>query len=33
METLTLTFMIIGLLSVFTVDTLQKRHNDLNKGK
>lgn len=33
METMSLTLMIISLLSVFAVDILQKRHNDLNKGK
>jgi|OpeIllAssembly_1097287.scaffolds.fasta_scaffold1776868_1 hypothetical protein len=33
METTILTIMVIGLLIVFTVDTLQKRHKDFNKGK
>jgi hypothetical protein len=33
METITLTIMILGLIAVFAVDTLQKRRNDLNKGK
>jgi hypothetical protein len=33
METITLTFLVISLLSVFTVDTLQKRRRYLNEGK
>jgi len=33
METLFLAFMILSLLAVFTVDTLQKRRNFLDKGK
>ena len=32
METI-LTFMIISLLTVFTIDTLQKRRRDLHGGK
>ena len=33
METITLTFMVISLLSVFTVDTLQKRRRFIDEGK
>ena len=33
METIALTCMVIGLLTVFTADTLQKRRSDLNEGK
>ena len=33
METISLTIMIISLLTVFTVDTLQKRRSDLSRGK
>ena len=33
METIALTFMVISLLSVFTVDTLQKRRKFLREGK
>lgn len=33
METITLSFMIIGLFAVFAVDTLQKRRRFLREGK
>jgi len=33
METITFTFMVISLLSVFTVDTLQKRRRFIDEGK
>lgn len=33
MQTTILTIMVIGLLAVFTVDTLQKRRRFLNEGK
>jgi hypothetical protein len=33
MEIIFLTAMIVSLLTVFTVDTLQKRQRFLNKGK
>lgn len=33
METITLSIMILSLIAVFAVDTMQKRRNDLNKGK
>jgi hypothetical protein len=33
METITLIFMIIGLIVVFSIDTLQKRRAYLNKSK
>ncbi len=33
METVILTFMILGLIVVFAVDTSLKRRNDLNNDK
>jgi hypothetical protein len=32
-ETITLSLMILGLITVITVDVRQKRRNFLNKGK
>lgn len=33
METTILSLMIVSLMAIFTVDTFQKRQNDLKSGK
>jgi hypothetical protein len=33
METTFLSLMIVSLMAIFTVDTVQKRQNDLKSGK
>lgn len=33
METTFLSLMIVSLMAVFTVDTIQKRQNDMKSGK
>ena len=32
METITLFFLLLGLITVFTIDTVQKRRKYLNEG-